>query len=161
MEWWEIVLKNLPTIILYGLALFFIGAEIIKGLNLWREEGNRKRAKKQEIVEKDAATQNTLQEILSTLKDINQRLGKLEERMDTAEARLQGLTDSDMHDIKAWIVNQYHKFYVEQGWIDNYSAETIERRYEDYTKEGGNSYIRELVNRLRTLPMDPPPTHNG
>lgn len=159
MEWWEIMLKNLPTIILCGLALFFIGAEIIKGLNLWREESNRIKAKKQEAVDKDNATQATLQEILSTLKGIDQRLGNLEVRMDAAEARLQGLTESDMHDIKAWIVNQYHKFYVEQGWIDNYSAETIERRYEDYIKEGGNSYVKELVNRLRTLPMDPP-AHN-
>ena len=60
-----------------------------------------------------------------------------------------------MHDIKAWIVEQYHKFYTNQGWIDAFSAETIDIRYEDYLKEGGNSYVENLIAQLHTLSMDP------
>ena len=75
--------------------------------------------------------------------------------MEIAEERLNDLTVSDMHDIKAWIVEQYHRFYGQQGWIDAFSAETIDRRYMDYVKEGGNSYVENLINQLHTLPMDP------
>ena len=87
---------------------------------------------------------------------IDKKLNQLEKRMETAEIRLEDLTISDMHDIKSWIVDQYHKFYVDQGWIDAFNAEIIERRFKDYQKEGGNSYIQVLIDRLHELPMDPP-----
>jgi hypothetical protein len=76
--------------------------------------------------------------------------------MASAEETLKNLTISDMNDIKAWIVDQYHKFYTEQGWIDAFNADTLDKRYEDYKKEGGNSYIDTLMERLHSLPMDPP-----
>ena len=91
----------------------------------------------------------------------NKKLTDMESRMFTAEQRLHDLTQSDMHDIKCWIVDQYQKFYVEQGWIDAFHADTIDRRYEDYLKEGGNSYIETLIERLHTLPMDPPADKKG
>ena len=87
-------------------------------------------------------------------------LEAIKNRLEIAEAKLTDLTISDMHDIKSWIVEQYHRFYNEQGWIDAFSAETIDRRYNDYKKEGGNSYVKELIDRLHSLPMDPPHPNN-
>lgn len=153
---WDIVLQNLPTIIIVAIAAIICGAELIKAIRVWKEEHQKKIDKKKEEENKEASVQETLKQILSMLGSVNQKLVELEQRVGNAETQLQCLTESDMHDIKAWIVVQYHKFYVEQGWIDNYSAETIERRYSDYQREGGNSYIEVLIERLRTLPMDPP-----
>jgi hypothetical protein len=76
-------------------------------------------------------------------------------RLEAVETTVNNLVESDKNDIRAWIVEQYHKFYVHQGWIDAFSADTIEKRYADYKKEGGNSYVEELIKRLHSLPMDP------
>lgn len=153
---WDILTKNMPVVILIVVAIIICGADLIKAIGVWSK--SRKDAItriQQEYQEK--------QDILDEFEAIHDRFDQLDEKIDAlgdrvchTEKRINDLTMSDMHDIKAWIVEQYHKFYVEQGWIDAFNAETIDNRYEDYLKEGGNSYIKTLIDRLHTLPMDPP-----
>lgn len=152
---WDIIIQNLPTIILVGFAIIICGAELIKAIRVWKDERQRRIDARQQEDDEEEALQNTLQEILAALGSIDQKLTALETRVANAEVRLGDLTESDMNDIRAWIVEQYHKFYNHQGWIDAFSADTIDRRHKDYKKEGGNSYIDELVGRLHKLPMDP------
>lgn len=145
----------LPTIVLVLIAGFLVVVDLIKGRNVIKEE---KKKKKQEIIDEHEAQcsiQDEFKSLHSRFDDIDKKLADMESRMAVAENRLSDLTQSDMHDIKCWIVDQYQKFYVEQGWIDAFHADTIDRRYEDYLKEGGNSYIETLIDRLHTLPMDP------
>ena len=158
---WDILIDNFATVVLILIAILFCGAEVIKAYHVWKDEHDKRATKKRAEQEHNEDLTNTLNKILTRLDSVDSRLDGMDLRMESAETRLQRLTESDMHDIKAWIVVQYHKYFVEQGWIDNYSAETIERRYEDYTQEGGNSYISVLIDRLRTLPMDPPNNHNS
>ena len=152
---WDILLQNLPTVLLVIAAAVICGAELIKAFRVWKEEHQNKInqgvAKKQQ----ECNLNEEFNKLHGRFDLIEKRLDDLELRMAASEGKLQDLTDSDMHDIKAWIVGQYQHFYVRQGWIDAYSADTIEKRYEDYKKEGGNSYIATLMEHMRTLPMDP------
>lgn len=151
----------LPTIVLVLIAGFLIVVDLIKGKNVIKDEQKRK---KKEIIdehEEKCSIQEEFKSLHSRFDDIDNTLNDMGKRMQAAETRLDDLTKSDMHDIKCWIVDQYQKFYVEQGWIDAFHAETIDRRYEDYLKEGGNSYIETLIDRLHTLPMDPPAEMRG
>jgi hypothetical protein len=153
---WDIIIQNLPTIVLVALAGVICGAELIKAIRIWKEERDRR---VNEVVE-EQNQERTVQEALDDLNKkfdlILEKVTNIEARVSVTEERVSDLTISDMHDIKSWIVEQYHKFYNEQGWIDSFSAETIDRRYSDYQKEGGNSYISVLIDRLHSLPMDPP-----
>lgn len=151
----------LPTIILVLIAGFLVVVDLIKGRNVITDERKRK---KQEIInehEEKCSIQEEFKALHGRFDDIDNQLTDMSKRMKSAETRLDDLTKSDMHDIKCWIVDQYQKFYVEQGWIDAFHAETIDRRYEDYLNEGGNSYIKTLIERLHTLPMDPPADKKG
>lgn len=65
------------------------------------------------------------------------------------------LIRSDMDAIKSFIVKEHHHF-IEQKWIDDFSLDTIEKRYTHYKEEGGNSYVRDLIKDLRELPNMPP-----
>lgn len=152
---WDILLQNLPTIILVTIAVIICGAELIKALRVWKEERTSRINQQIEEQNQEQAQQNAIAELSLKMDLILEKLGSIEERLQKAENRLDKLTESDMHDIKAWIVDQYHKFYNEQGWIDAFSAETLDRRYEDYKDEGGNSYIDNLMAQLHTLSMDP------
>lgn len=153
---WDYILNNLPLIVVLTIATIICGADLIKAIRVWREERQKKVAEQIECVNEKKELADTLAELKKELANINTKLAAQEDRFNKIEGALADLTISDMHDIKSWIVDQYHTFYNEQGWIDAFNAETIERRYEDYKKEGGNSYIDTLMQRLHELPMDPP-----
>lgn len=152
---WDTLLQNLPTVILLLVATIICGADLIKAIRVWKEERQKKINNVVAEKQRELDIQAEFNKLHERFDKIDQRLDGLEDRMGTAEQRLKDLTESDMHDIKAWIVEQYHKFYTNQGWIDAFSAETIDKRYADYVKEGGNSYIENLINQLHTLSMDP------
>lgn len=152
---WDELMKNLPSVLLVTIAIIICGADLIKAIRVWKEERKNRRKEITDAYQEEIDLKNEFKKIHERFDEIVSRLDNLEIRMEIAEERLNDLTVSDMHDIKAWIVEQYHRFYGQQGWIDAFSAETIDRRYMDYVKEGGNSYVENLINQLHTLPMDP------
>ena len=152
---WDVILSNLPTVLLVTIAIIICGAELIKAIRVWKEERDRRVNGMIEEQNREHENNDAMVELNAKMDLIIEKLGSIENRLQNAEGRLDKLTESDMHDIKAWIVEQYHKFYIGQGWIDAFNAETLGLRYEDYKEEGGNSYIDDLVAKLRTLSMDP------
>lgn len=152
---WDIIFNNLPMVILIIIALFFCAIEIIKGIQFFKELKNKTVNEAVEERQQEIDIQAEFNKLHERFDEIQDELKTVKERLAAAEQQLKDLTISDMHDIKSWIVEQYHKFYVQQGWIDAFSAETIDRRYSDYKKEGGNSYIKTLIDQLHTLSMDP------
>ena len=150
---WEFL--GLPAVIIFIIAAIICGADLIKALAVW---ARARKERKDKIIQEYQAQVDLLQEFKSLhekLDSVDKRLTSIEDRLTSTETKLVDLTISDMNDIKAWIVVQYH-YFMTQGWIDNFSADTIEKRYTDYKKEGGNSYIKALIERMRQLPMDPP-----
>jgi hypothetical protein len=158
---WDYLLNNIPLFIIFIIAIIICGADLIKAIGVWR-------AKKKEVVdnaiqerEEENELSKTLIELKKGLEDINHKLDDQDEHFSKIDEKIEGLITSDKNDIKGWIVEQYHKFYVDQGWIDAFSANTLDLRYEDYKNEGGNSYIDTLMERLHSLPMDPPFDRNN
>ena len=148
---WEYL--QLPAWIMVGIAALFCIVEILKACGVIKKAGKdiferavNKKMKAQNLAEE-------LAKINNGIAAIHQKLEEQEERLDKIENRLSDLTVSDMHDIKGWITEQYFKFYEDLGYIDLQSAEVLEQRYADYKKEGGNSYIAQLMERMRTLPV--------
>ena len=103
--------------------------------------------------EEENELHKTLKDMQTSLTQLHNKVDDRDKRLEKIEKRLDDLTESDKNDIKSWITEQYQKFYVNQGWIDAYSADTIDHRYSDYKKEGGNSFIDQLIERLHTLPI--------
>ena len=102
--------------------------------------------------------------------DILNRYNNLEQKLDfltqqfkiqikQIEENLELLKMSDMHDIKGWIVERHHNL-IKQGWVDDFTMDTIEHRYSDYKAEDGNSYVDSLMKELRALPKFPPDKKN-
>ena len=65
------------------------------------------------------------------------------------------LIHSDRDSIKAYITKEHHH-YIKKGWIDDYTLNCIEKRYSHYQDQGGNSFIANLMEELRDLPLSPP-----
>lgn len=90
------------------------------------------------------------------LQKIANNISGIKDDLDILSDTVQILVQSDKDDIKAWVTEQYHKFYQKKGWIDDYTLDCIQKRYSHYLEEGGNSFIETLMNQLRSLPHTPP-----
>lgn len=91
------------------------------------------------------------EELVETIKEVQVEYRIL---FDEQQKTLNTLIASDIEDIKSDIVKQYHNF-TEKQWIDDFSMDAIERRFARYEEEGGNSYVLNLVEKLRQLPNEP------
>lgn len=64
------------------------------------------------------------------------------------------LIASDRDDIRAWIVEKYHYYKKYPEELDDYMMDCILKRYEHYKQEGGNSYIDEVIGKIKKLKED-------
>ena len=87
-------------------------------------------------------------ELQRQISDVAALVGDLTDKIDL-------LVKSDRDDIKAFITREYHYFYEDKGWIDDYSLDCIEKRYSHYVEERGNSFIGGLMEKIRSLPNKP------
>ena len=78
------------------------------------------------------------------------------EKIEQQNLRIELLIDSDKDDIKAFITEKYHYFVEVRGWIDDYSLDCLERRFQHYKDENGNSFVADLMSEIKRLPKQPP-----
>lgn len=83
---------------------------------------------------------------------------KLVENMKDLTKKIDMLIESDKADIKAYITEKYHYFVYDRKWIDDYSLDSLEKRFTRYVQEGGNSFVEGLMTEIRALPKQPPRT---
>lgn len=79
----------------------------------------------------------TLASVLQQVKDIDKKINLLQE--------------SDKDSIKSWIVGLYHKYKENPKELEAMQMDLLERRYGHYKDQGGNSYIDQLMEDLRTI----------
>ena len=136
-SWEQIVLFT----VLFALA--------IKGLISfidWVKERNSKAFK---VAQKPIELQNMLQKHDEEIKDLHSSIDSLLQKIDL-------LIQSDKDDIKAFITREHHYFCYQKKWIDDYSLDCIEKRFDHYQDEGGNSFVETFMNELRSLPKKQP-----
>ena len=96
-----------------------------------------------------------IQSLIEQEKQLSKNLSDLkkdnEDHFKDIDSKLDLLTQSDKDSIKSWIVEKHH-FFIEQGWVDDFNMDAIEKRFTHYQKEGGNSYVHDLMTDLRKLP---------
>lgn len=105
--------------------------------------------KTRQLEERLNRMETNLNNLVETQQKNTATVNKMKEKIDM-------LTESDRDDIKSSIVEKYHHFVEEEEWIDDYSLDCIEKRYTHYEQEGGNSFVRDLMEELRALPKHPP-----
>lgn len=98
--------------------------------------------------QKTTSIEDQIKSILISQKELYQQIEQI-------NGTIQILVKSDKDDIKSFITKEYHNFTI-QGWIDDYSLDCIEKRFEHYKDEGGNSFIEQLMKEIRKLPHQPP-----
>ena len=134
---------------------------------------NTQEGSKEELFESIRSIQNNMNEInanqsqiITNQLELSNGLRDLQDKWHTwkseADTKLSGivtqqefLVDADLEDRKAYIVNAYNYYVNRLGLIDMRSKETIEKSYEIYLKEGGDTFVAGLMTKLRTIPVIP------
>lgn len=105
-----------------------------------------------ESIEKISDSITTLSEEFGAFREETKNtLSVMENKQKAYSEEISTLMESDKEAIKAYIIEQYQKYY-KLKYIDIYTMECIEKRYEKYLKENGNTFISILMKRLRALP---------
>ncbi|HRT02953.1 MAG TPA: hypothetical protein P5513_03340 [Candidatus Diapherotrites archaeon] len=148
---------TIPQIIAFIIGL----VAMIKGawdtIEYFKNKYKRKFNKDYDVKIKETKLEDFYNKTQQRHKEVMAKIDKMSDSVDTLSKRIDKLTESDMHDIKQFIVREHH-YFVSKGWIDDYSLDSIMLRYEDYKEEGGNSYIKTLVEEIKALPKQQPPT---
>lgn len=106
-----------------------------------------KKRTKQAVQEADKPIQleQTIDKHEQQLVDIKQELSDIKKSINL-------LIESDKDDIKQSLTKDHHYFCYKLKSIDDYSLDCMEKRYSHYKDEGGNSFIKILMQEVRTLP---------
>lgn len=93
-------------------------------------------------------------ELACVTKEHGEQLSKIEDQIVNLGHILNVLIQSDQDMIRLTIKKEHHYYVYQKGSIDSYSLDCIERLYARYSQEGGNTYVKDLMEQLRALPKD-------
>lgn len=121
------------------------------------------RERLKQVFEREMKDEEKMTKIHSRIDFNKERFEQLSNKQKEFEGTLSDLThkinlliESDKYDIKSFITREHHYFCYTKGWIDDYSLDCLERRFECYTDEKGNSFVKDLMEEIRDLPKHPP-----
>lgn len=138
-----------PAQIITFIILFAVAFKQIVDFIDWAKKKVQDRDNKvQGAQDEKDDTEQRLKDLESSYEEISTILNSLNENVDL-------LIQSDKDAIKSFITREHHYYCYQVGWIDDYSLDCLERRYDHYVEEQGNSFIEQLMEELRALPKEP------
>ncbi len=140
---------TIPQIILFIILLAIVIKEVIDFIDWAKGKIN----KRDESLKTEYETNQNNEERLDRLEN---HMSELTTNVNNITNKVDLLISSDRDDIKAFITKEHHYFCYKVGWIDDYSLDCLEHRFQHYQEEHGNSFIEGLMNELRALPKTDP-----
>ena len=96
--------------------------------------------------------QNKPEEMINIANKHETELNEIRNELNTLKDQIQLLIQSDRDDIKHSITKDHHYFCYKLKSIDDYSLDCIEKKFQHYVDEGGNTFVAALMQDLRNLP---------
>lgn len=149
---------TIDQIILYIVILAIATKEVVGFISWCKTQYNQKfnkdftKKKSEELIEEHYQESIKLYQTLDEkIDNINTKVEEIEEKISEVSDSTDKLSSSTMHDIKGWIVEKHHQL-IKDKWVDDFTMDTLEKRYQDYVDLGGNSYVGGLMTEIRQLP---------
>lgn len=146
---------SMSEILIFVIAIALALKGIVEFIDWIKERGKKYFDKETTSVEQIKKLEEKNAEQDEKITQILDSQNKIQENMDIIMKQIQSLISSDRDAIKTYITKDHHYFCYEAGWIDDYNLDCLEKRYQKYVEEGGNSFISSLMEEIRSLPRQP------
>lgn len=120
--------------------LFMLGVALKQGFELFQYFRNKAVDQVDKVRDREEQSAKTLEQIATQ----DSQLMKINEKIDQ-------LLASDKDAIKSWIVMFYKQYKKDPSGLDSMQMDLLEHRFYHYKKQGGNSYIDNLMQELREI----------
>lgn len=146
---------SMSEILIFVIAIALAFKGVVEFIDWIKERGKKYFDKETTSVEQIKKLEEKNAEQDEKITQILDSQNKIQENMDIIMKQIQSLISSDRDAIKTYITKDHHYFCYEAGWIDDYNLDCLEKRYQKYVEEGGNSFISSLMDEIRSLPRQP------
>lgn len=146
---------SMSEILIFVITIALALKGIVEFIDWTKERGKKYFDKETTSVEQIKKLEEKNAEQDEKITQILDSQNKIQENMDIIIKQIQSLISSDRDSIKTYITKDHHYFCYEAGWIDDYNLDCLEKRYQKYVEEGGNSFISSLMEEIRSLPRQP------
>lgn len=148
--------QSFVSILVWVVLIAFAIKGLIGYIDWAQSEVDTAVLKRKKVEKKEESIQEQLNKNKRENQELKESQQKTMELINSLAEKIELLIASDKDDIKSFLTREHHYFCYQQGWIDDYSLECCERRFEHYQAEHGNSYIENFMNEMRALPKQPP-----
>lgn len=151
----ELLSKYSMTEIAIIIVLLAVAVKECVSFYDWAKERLKKSFKKNDPAEK--VHQDLSKEVNKNkerVEILTQNQEEMKEQLNNLTNLVQLLISSDKDNIKSWITQQHHYFCYQKKCIDDYSLDCVEKRYSHYIEEHGNSFVADLMEDIRNLPIE-------
>lgn len=87
-----------------------------------------------------------------SIDNVSEQIRELDKSVDSIKTIQKDTTQSNAR----YVINEAHKIYIKQGWIDYYTLSALEDIFETYSETGGNHFTADHMQDLRDLPNEKP-----
>lgn len=155
---WNDIVSWLPMIIITFLGVFELAKAIDYFIAKHRNKVNQEVQRNQDEITEEQRIEfleyevNQLKEDQEKIKNDMANYQKNDcESFSSLNQKLDKLLQSDLAAHKSWF-SRMHEETTKRGWISKYDLESLESRFAIYKDEGGNSFVKDLVEEMRNLP---------
>lgn len=103
-----------------------------------------KKRTRQAIQEKDKP--------IETIEQQKDEIKQLKQQVKEINSQISLLVKSDIDTLRHSLTKDHHYFCYKLKCIDDYSLDCMEKQYENYKAEGGNTFVDQLMQEVRALP---------
>lgn len=94
----------------------------------------------------------SLQDISDEIKVLKEQNKKTHQHQKDIDAAIALVQERLQENTRSYLIDAHHKFCYEVHAIDDLNLQAMERRYLYYKTAGGNSFVDNLMDEVRTLP---------
>lgn len=151
MDYMDIIVAVICSVSSVLVALGTIHSYIKKAINKLIEDDVEDKIadSKKDIVNDFELSMVSLENSIESLAN---QITELHEEMKAIKRIQRDTTQSNAR----YVINEAHKLYMKQGWIDNFTMASLEDIFQTYAETGGNHFTADHMQELRDLPNEKP-----
>ena len=125
--------------------------QLISAINELNKSTVNLTEKIQQMETKTESMEKNIQMMKDDYSNLKEHMSDLETTDQTTSEKCDFLINADKENKRSYFVDKFNEFVLKKKEIDIYSLSVLEKHYERYLRENGNSFVASIMSRIRAL----------